>query len=52
VVQLADQGMPYPECHNRELVALAMDRSYPAHQALTDSWTTPAGAFKHCGGPS
>jgi 3'-phosphoadenosine 5'-phosphosulfate sulfotransferase (PAPS reductase)/FAD synthetase len=50
VVQLADQGTPYPECHNRGLVALAMGRSYPAHLALTDNWTTPAGAFKHCGG--
>jgi hypothetical protein len=52
VVQLADQGMPYPECNDPELVALATGRTYPPHLALTDSWTLPAGAFKHCGGPS
>jgi hypothetical protein len=52
VVDLADRGTPYRECHNRELVALAMGQVYPAHLALTDNWTLPDGAFKHCGGPS
>jgi 3'-phosphoadenosine 5'-phosphosulfate sulfotransferase (PAPS reductase)/FAD synthetase len=52
VVDLADKGTPYPECFNREFVALAMSRHYPAHLALNDNWTIPAGAFKHCGGPS
>ena len=52
VVDLADRGTPYPECNNPELVALAMGRDYPAHLALTDNWTLPSGAFKHCGGPS
>jgi 3'-phosphoadenosine 5'-phosphosulfate sulfotransferase (PAPS reductase)/FAD synthetase len=52
VVDLANRGTPYPECYDPELVALAMSRDYPAHPALTDNWTLPAGAFKHCGGPS
>src|SRR5262249_30397351 len=52
VVDLAAQGTPYPECHNPERVGLAMGREYPAHLTLTDRWTLPAGAFKHCGGPS
>jgi 3'-phosphoadenosine 5'-phosphosulfate sulfotransferase (PAPS reductase)/FAD synthetase len=52
VVDLADRGRPYPECHNPEVVGLAMGRSYPAHLVLTDNWTMPAGAFKQCGGPS
>jgi hypothetical protein len=52
VVDLANQGTPYPECHHQELVALAMRRDYPAHLALTDRWALPAGAFKRCGGPS
>jgi hypothetical protein len=52
VVELADRGTPYPECHDRGLVALAMGRDYPAHLALTDSWRLPPGAFRHCGGPS
>jgi hypothetical protein len=51
VVDLANKGTPYPECCNCELVALAMSRDYPANLALTDHWTLPAGAFKHCGGP-
>jgi 3'-phosphoadenosine 5'-phosphosulfate sulfotransferase (PAPS reductase)/FAD synthetase len=51
VVELANKGTPYPECHNQKLVALAMGRSYPAHLALTGNWTLPAGAFKNCGGP-
>src|SRR5262249_58468063 len=45
VVDLADRGTPYPDCCNHELVALAMSRAYPAHLALTDHWTLPAGAF-------
>jgi 3'-phosphoadenosine 5'-phosphosulfate sulfotransferase (PAPS reductase)/FAD synthetase len=53
VLDLADKGTPYPACRNRELVALAVDRNYPAHLARTsDTWTLPPGAFKHCGGPS
>ena len=52
VVQLADSGTPYPSCYNQELVELAMSRNYPTTLALTDNWTLPAGAFKHCGGPS
>jgi 3'-phosphoadenosine 5'-phosphosulfate sulfotransferase (PAPS reductase)/FAD synthetase len=52
VVDLANKGTPYPECFNSELVALAMDRDYPAHLALTDNWNLPPGAFRHCGGPS
>jgi 3'-phosphoadenosine 5'-phosphosulfate sulfotransferase (PAPS reductase)/FAD synthetase len=52
VVDLANRGTPYPACHNQELVALALSRDYPAHLALTDNWTMPAGAFNHCGGPS
>jgi 3'-phosphoadenosine 5'-phosphosulfate sulfotransferase (PAPS reductase)/FAD synthetase len=51
VVDLADRGTPYPQCHNSELVALAMGRNYPAH-LLSDNWTLPPGAFKHCGGPT
>jgi hypothetical protein len=50
-VYLADRGTPYPECYNRELVALAMSREYPLHLALTGNWALPAGAFKNCGGP-
>ncbi len=52
VVDLADRGTPYPQCCDRELVALAMDRNYPPHLALSGNWTLPPGAFKHCGGPS
>ncbi len=52
VVDLADRGTPYPECYDRQLVALAMGRSYPAPLALTDNWTLPPGAFRHCAGPS
>ena len=52
VVQLADSGTPYPDCHNQELVELALGRDYPATLALTDRWTPPSGAFKRCGGPS
>jgi 3'-phosphoadenosine 5'-phosphosulfate sulfotransferase (PAPS reductase)/FAD synthetase len=51
VVDLANKGTPYPECCNRELVALAMSRDYPANLTLTDHWTLPPGAFKNCGGP-
>ena len=51
VVDLADKGTPYPECSNQELVGLAMSRHYPPHLALSDNWTLPPGAFKHCGGP-
>jgi 3'-phosphoadenosine 5'-phosphosulfate sulfotransferase (PAPS reductase)/FAD synthetase len=51
VVDLADRGTPYRACHNRELVALAMHRNYPAYLAVTENWTLPPGAFKHCGGP-
>jgi hypothetical protein len=52
VVELADRGTPYPECNNSEVVGLAMSREYPANFALTDNWTLPPGAFKHCGGPT
>jgi 3'-phosphoadenosine 5'-phosphosulfate sulfotransferase (PAPS reductase)/FAD synthetase len=52
VVQLADCGTPYPACHNQELVDLALGRNYPVALALTDKWSLPSGAFKHCGGPS
>ena len=52
VVDLADKGTAYPECYDRELVALAMGRDYPAHLALTGDWKLPPGAFKRCGGPS
>jgi hypothetical protein len=52
VVDLADKGTPYPPCHNRELVALALGRDYPARLALTDNWALPPGAFKCCGGPA
>jgi 3'-phosphoadenosine 5'-phosphosulfate sulfotransferase (PAPS reductase)/FAD synthetase len=52
VVDLADRGTPYPECHKPELVNLAMHRAYPLDQIKTDAWTLPPGAFKHCGGPS
>lgn len=52
VVDLANRGTPYPECSNQELVALALGRDYPADLALTENWTMPPGAFKHCGGPS
>jgi len=52
VVDLADRGKPYPACYSPELVALAMGRNYPPHLALTDNWTLPPGAYKHCGGPS
>ena len=52
VVLLADSGKPYPACYNQELVELAMSRNYPATLALTDKWTLPSGAFKHCDGPS
>ena len=52
VVDLAERGTPYPECNNPELVGLAMGRAYPAHLGLTDNWSLPPGAFKHCGGPN
>ena len=52
LVDLANKGSPYPQCYDPALVALAMGRSYPAHLALTDNWTMPAGAFKQGCGPS
>jgi hypothetical protein len=52
VLDLANKGTPYPECGNEELVALAMGRDYPTQLALTADWTMPAGAFRHCGGPT
>jgi hypothetical protein len=52
VVDLANRGTPYPACYNPELVALAMGRAYPLDAILTSAWTMPAGAFRHCGGPS
>jgi hypothetical protein len=52
VVDLADKGTPYAEGYNRELMALAMGRDYPAHLALTDEWTLLTGAFRHCAGPT
>jgi 3'-phosphoadenosine 5'-phosphosulfate sulfotransferase (PAPS reductase)/FAD synthetase len=52
VRQLADKGTPYPGTEDAALVALAMGKDYPAEQVLTDAWQMPAGAFKHCGGPT
>jgi len=52
VVDLADKGTPYPQCRDEALVNLAMHREYPADAILTDAWALPAGAFRHCGGPS
>jgi 3'-phosphoadenosine 5'-phosphosulfate sulfotransferase (PAPS reductase)/FAD synthetase len=52
VTQLADKGTPYPACKDAALVALAMGQTYPVEAILTDAWELPAGAFKHCGGPT
>jgi hypothetical protein len=52
VVDLANRGTPYPECADEALVNLAMHRGYPLDQIKTEDWRMPAGAFKHCGGPS
>jgi 3'-phosphoadenosine 5'-phosphosulfate sulfotransferase (PAPS reductase)/FAD synthetase len=52
VVDLANRGTPYRECADEALVNLAMHRAYPLDQIKTDDWRMPAGAFKHCGGPS
>ncbi len=55
VVQLADQGTPYPGCDNQALVALALGRDYPTDQVRLPegaTWELPAGAFSACGGPT
>ncbi len=52
VVDLADRGTPYPQCDDAALVRLAMSKAYPLDLIRADPWTMPAGAFKHCGGPS
>ena len=52
MTQLADKGTPYPACKDAALVALAMGQTYPVEAILTDAWELPAGAFKHCGGPT
>lgn len=52
VVQLADAGKPYPNCWDAQLVGLAMGEEYPERLALTNEWSLPQGAYKHCGGPS
>jgi 3'-phosphoadenosine 5'-phosphosulfate sulfotransferase (PAPS reductase)/FAD synthetase len=52
IVELADRGHPYPECSDAGLVALALGRDYPTAGILTDTWSLPPGAFRHCGGPN
>ena len=51
VTQLADEGTPYPATADEELVALAMSKDYNEN-VVTDNWTLPTGAYKHCGGPT
>jgi 3'-phosphoadenosine 5'-phosphosulfate sulfotransferase (PAPS reductase)/FAD synthetase len=51
VEQLADEGTPYPACQDQELVRLAMSKDYNEN-VVTDNWTLPSGAYKHCGGPT
>src|SRR5262249_491589 len=52
VNHLAHLGTPYPQCDNEEIVSLALSREYPCNRVLTANWELPAGAFKHCGGPT
>lgn len=51
VVQLADVGTPYKECDDVKLVSLALDKDY-VEAIHTNEWVLPAGAFRHCGGPT
>jgi 3'-phosphoadenosine 5'-phosphosulfate sulfotransferase (PAPS reductase)/FAD synthetase len=55
VVELADAGTPYPGCFDECLVELAISRDYPQKLALVPDdqvWMLPAGAYKHCCGPT
>ncbi len=52
VVDQADAGKAFGQCGDRELVALALGRSYPQEFITLDLWKPPPGAFRHCGGPT
>jgi 3'-phosphoadenosine 5'-phosphosulfate sulfotransferase (PAPS reductase)/FAD synthetase len=51
VRQMADAGQVYPQCHNKGLVAEAVQKIYP-WSARVCPWELPAGAFKKGGGPT
>ena len=51
VMDLANEGTPYPGCDDEALIEEALSRSYTGG-IFTDDWKMPAGAFGHSGGPS
>jgi len=54
VKEQADAGTAYPECHDDELVALAIGRGYPENFVFVgdgQEWQLPAGAYRRGGGP-
>jgi hypothetical protein len=53
VVQQADSGKPFSQCSDRDLVSLALSRSYPEDNIAVPAgqWRLPPGAYRHCGGP-
>ncbi len=53
VVEQADKGTPYPQLADNRLVGQARSMPYTEPILLPEgTWTMPAGAFQHCGGPS
>jgi 3'-phosphoadenosine 5'-phosphosulfate sulfotransferase (PAPS reductase)/FAD synthetase len=52
VLERARRGRSFVSQAPAWLVRLAMGRDYPVDQVFTDDWEMPAGAFKHCGGPT
>jgi 3'-phosphoadenosine 5'-phosphosulfate sulfotransferase (PAPS reductase)/FAD synthetase len=55
VAEQADSGEVFPETGQQDLVKLALSKEYPQRLftlAENESWEQPAGAFKHCGGPT
>ena len=53
VVQQADNGKPFSQCSDRDLVNLALSRNYPESYIAVPAgqWRLPPGAFRQCGGP-
>lgn len=52
VLQMADKGTSFIDDAPDELIKLAMNKDYPSNQVRVESWNTPNGAYKRCGGPT
>lgn len=54
IVEQADAGIPY-DLSDKEMLKLGLSRDYPVDRIIMpddQEWRLPAGAFKHCGGPT